>query len=83
MDLGLARIDVEIPAFNEWRVETPKNSTFTLKLESGTAEIFGSELSPDLTYVFKEEMKFAVATYHAWVQDFIHLYRSSGFRIHI
>lgn len=64
MNFGLARIDVEIPAFNEWRVETPKNSTFTLKLESGTAEIFGSELSPDLTYVFKEEMKFAVATYH-------------------
>lgn len=63
MDFGLESITVEIPAFNEWRVETSKTSTMTVKLESGTAEIFGSELSPNISYVFKESMKFAIATY--------------------
>lgn len=63
MDFGFESTTVEIPAFSEWRVETSKSSTVTLKLESGTAEIFGTELSPNITYVFKEAMKFAVATY--------------------
>lgn len=55
---------MEIPAFNEWRVETGKNSTLSLQLESGTAEIFGTELSPNVTYSFKEAMKIAIASYH-------------------
>ncbi|TID15822.1 hypothetical protein CANINC_004352 [Pichia inconspicua] len=63
MDFGLDRITVEIPAFSEWRVETSKSSTMTLQLESGTAEIFGTELSPNISYVFNDSMKFAVATY--------------------
>lgn len=64
MDFGPAWTKVEIPSFNEWRVETSKNSTMSLKLESGTAEIFGTELSKNLTYVFKDSLKFAIATFH-------------------
>lgn len=64
MNLDPSSIKVEIPPFNEWRVETTKNSTLTLKLESGTAEIFGTELSTSINYVFKDTMKFAIASYH-------------------
>lgn len=63
MDFGLERVTVKIPPFSEWRVETSKSSTMTLQLESGTAEIFGTELSPKISYVFNDSMKFAVATY--------------------
>lgn len=63
MDFGPARTTVEIPPFNEWRVETPKSSTMSLKLESGKAEIFGTELSPNITYLFKDSLKFAVSTF--------------------
>lgn len=64
MDFVSARTEVEIPAFNEWRIETAKTTTLNIKLESGTAEIFGTELSPNINYVFKESMKFAISTYH-------------------
>jgi polyribonucleotide 5'-hydroxyl-kinase len=64
MDFGPSRVTVDIPAFNEWRVETARTGTLNLKLESGTAEIFGTELSPNVDYVFKESMKIAVASYH-------------------
>ncbi|KAG0673368.1 Cleavage polyadenylation factor subunit clp1 [Pichia californica] len=64
MDFGPTWTKIEVPALNEWRVETSKNSILSLKLESGTAEIFGTELSKNLTYVFKESLKFAVSTYH-------------------
>lgn len=64
MDFGPVWTKVEVPAFNEWRVENAKSSTLQLKLETGTAEIAGTELSQNITYVFKEAMNFAVATYH-------------------
>lgn len=64
MDFGPTWTKIEIPSFNEWRVETSKNSTMSLKLETGTAEIFGTELSKNLTYVFKDSLKFAVSTFH-------------------
>ncbi|GAV30433.1 hypothetical protein PMKS-003945 [Pichia membranifaciens] len=63
MDFGPSRTTVEIPPFNEWRVETPKSSSMSLKLESGKAEIFGTELSPNITYIFKDSLKFAVSTF--------------------
>jgi polyribonucleotide 5'-hydroxyl-kinase len=63
MDFGPARTTIELSPFNEWRVETAKNSKLSLKLESGMAEIFGTELSPNITYQFKESTKIAVATY--------------------
>jgi len=63
MDITPSKLTVDILPFNEWRVETSNSSTMTLKLESGTCEIFGTELSPAITYVFKNAMKFAVATY--------------------
>lgn len=62
--MDASRIKVEVPPMNEWRIESSNNCTITLKLESGTAEIFGTELSPSITYVFKNSMKFAVASYH-------------------
>lgn len=64
MDFGPARTTVEISPFNEWRVETAKSSILSLKLESGVAEIFGTELSPNITYQFKESTKIAISTYH-------------------
>ena len=64
MDFALTRTEVEIPAFHEWRVETSRTGVLNIKLESGTAEIFGTELTSNINYTFKESMKFAISTYH-------------------
>lgn len=41
-----------LPAGSELRFEVPSTSTYTVRLLSGTAEIFGTELAPNQTYTF-------------------------------
>ena len=42
----------DLPARTEWRFEVPHSQTYTLKLLSGHAELFGVELAPNQNYVF-------------------------------
>ena len=44
---------VEVPAFQEWRFELTNKDTLKIKLTKGTAEIFGTELSPNYEYTFQ------------------------------
>ncbi|CAR22776.1 cleavage polyadenylation factor subunit CLP1 [Lachancea thermotolerans CBS 6340] len=50
---------VSITAGSEWRVDVPQESKLTIKVHSGVAEIFGTELASDVPYVF-QGTKFAV-----------------------
>ncbi|SCU82587.1 LADA_0C06524g1_1 [Lachancea dasiensis] len=43
---------VSVPAGSEWRVQIPQGSKLTIKQLSGIAEIFGTELSLDVPYLF-------------------------------
>ena len=56
----------ELHAEHELRVEVPRGRTCTLRLLSGLAEVFGSELSTDRSYEFKGPTQFAVYT---WYKD--------------
>lgn len=53
----------DLAANTEYRFEVPFTRTLTIKLLSGTAEFFGTELGPSTTYNFKGT-KGAVYTWH-------------------
>jgi polyribonucleotide 5'-hydroxyl-kinase len=53
----------ELTANTEYRFEVASSRTLTVKLQSGTAEFFGTELAPSTTYSFKGT-KGAIFTWH-------------------
>jgi len=53
----------DLAANTEYRFEVAFSKTLTIKLQSGTAEFFGTELGPATTYTF-EGTKGAVFTWH-------------------
>lgn len=55
--------DVKVTAFGEWRFEIGPNDKLKLKLVEGTAEIFGTELSPNIEYLFQGSFKSCVASF--------------------
>ncbi|VEU22600.1 DEKNAAC103724 [Brettanomyces naardenensis] len=54
---------VEVPPLQEWRFELGSNDKLKLKLLKGTAEIFGTELSPNIDYSFQGSLKSSIATF--------------------
>lgn len=50
---------LSVPQASEWRVQVPPESTLTIKVLSGIAEIFGTELANDVDYCF-QGTKFAL-----------------------
>ncbi|CCH60640.1 hypothetical protein TBLA_0D01320 [Henningerozyma blattae CBS 6284] len=44
---------LNIPAGSEWRIELSSETKLDLKIKSGIAEIFGTELANDINYSFK------------------------------
>ena len=59
-----------VPAGSEWRFEVTSSESLQLKLLSGDAEIFGTELAPQQPYSFKNT-KAAVYTWHSCVIEVI------------
>lgn len=53
----------DLPANTEYRFEVSLSKTLTVKLQSGTAEFFGTELGPATTYSFSGA-KGAIFTWH-------------------
>ncbi|KAF9694689.1 hypothetical protein EKO04_007293 [Ascochyta lentis] len=53
----------DLPANTEYRFEVNFSRTFTVRLRSGTAEYFGTELAPSTTYSF-QGTKGAIYTWH-------------------
>ncbi|KAH7394949.1 Pre-mRNA cleavage complex II protein Clp1-domain-containing protein [Phaeosphaeria sp. MPI-PUGE-AT-0046c] len=53
----------DLAANTEYRFEVAFNRTLTVKLQSGTAEFFGTELAPATTYTF-QGTKGAIFTWH-------------------
>ncbi|KAF1362702.1 Clp1-domain-containing protein [Lizonia empirigonia] len=53
----------DLPANTEYRFEVSFSRTFTVRLRSGTAEYFGTELAPSTTYSF-QGTKGAIYTWH-------------------
>lgn len=53
----------ELAANTEYRFEVSFSKTLTVKLQSGTAEFFGTELAPSTTYTF-QGTKGAIFTWH-------------------
>ncbi|KAJ4379839.1 Cleavage polyadenylation factor subunit clp1 [Didymella sp. IMI 355093] len=53
----------ELPANTEYRFEVGFSRTLTVRLRSGTAEYFGTELAPSTTYSF-QGTKGAIYTWH-------------------
>jgi polyribonucleotide 5'-hydroxyl-kinase len=58
----------ELAANTEYRFEVAFSRTLTVKLQSGTAEYFGTELAPMATYTF-QGTKGAVFTWHGCVLE--------------
>ncbi|KAH3669322.1 hypothetical protein OGAPHI_001443 [Ogataea philodendri] len=54
---------VSIPAFQEWRFEVAARDSLKLKIIEGTAEIFGTELSPNIEYAFQGSVKLGVFSF--------------------
>ncbi|KAF2395628.1 Clp1-domain-containing protein [Trichodelitschia bisporula] len=57
-----------LPPRTEYRFESPPHSPLTIKLLSGTAELFGTELAPQVPYNF-QHAKGAVYTWHGCVLE--------------
>ncbi|KAF1924290.1 mRNA cleavage and polyadenylation factor IA/II complex [Didymella exigua CBS 183.55] len=55
--------DQDLPANTEYRFEVGFSRTLTVRLRSGTAEYFGTELAPSTTYSF-QGTKGAIYTWH-------------------
>src|SRR5690242_1824603 len=53
----------DLPANTEYRFEVSFSRTLTVRLRSGTAEYFGTELAPSTTYSF-QGTKGAIYTWH-------------------
>ena len=64
--LGCHHGSREPHAEHELRVEVPRGRTCALRLLSGLAEVFGTELSPGVVYNFEGPRQFAVFT---WYKD--------------
>jgi polyribonucleotide 5'-hydroxyl-kinase len=58
----------ELPANTEFRFEVSFARTLTVRLQSGTAEFFGTELAPSTTYSF-QGTKGAIYTWHGCTLD--------------
>lgn len=58
----------DLPANTEYRFEVSFSRTLTVKLQSGTAEFFGTELAPSTTYSF-QGTKGAIFTWHGCKLD--------------
>ncbi|CAN9214525.1 unnamed protein product [Alternaria alternata] len=58
----------ELAANTEYRFEVSFSRTLTVKLQSGTAEFFGTELAPSTTYTF-QGTKGAIFTWHGCKLD--------------
>ncbi|CAA9964830.1 mRNA cleavage and polyadenylation factor CLP1 [Pyrenophora teres f. maculata] len=58
----------ELAANTEYRFEVAFSHTLTIKLQSGTAEFFGTELAPSTTYTF-QGTKGAIFTWHGCKLD--------------
>ncbi|KAL6710371.1 Cleavage polyadenylation factor subunit clp1 [Coniothyrium glycines] len=58
----------ELNANTEYRFEVSFQRTLTVKLQSGTAEFFGTELAPSTTYTF-QGTKGAIFTWHGCKLD--------------
>ncbi|KAK2746321.1 Cleavage polyadenylation factor subunit clp1 [Myotisia sp. PD_48] len=56
-------IQHSLPQGSEWRFEVAYGNTVRVKLLSGTAELFGTELAPSQTYTFSGT-KAAIYTWH-------------------
>lgn len=52
---------VKLDKESELRVEVPNDTPLRLRLLSGTAEIFGAELPPEIWLNFPPRLKFAVS----------------------
>ena len=53
----------------EYRLEVPTTITLNVKLLTGTAEVFGTELVIGNSYIFPGPSKFAVFTWHGCTFD--------------
>ncbi|KAL1798652.1 hypothetical protein ACET3X_002689 [Alternaria dauci] len=58
----------DLAANTEYRFEVSFSRTLTIKLQSGTAEFFGTELAPSTTYTF-QGTKGAIFTWHGCKLD--------------
>ncbi|KDN51048.1 hypothetical protein RSAG8_00677, partial [Rhizoctonia solani AG-8 WAC10335] len=54
----------DLVAKSEYRFELEANTSFAIRLTSGTAEIYGAELAPGRLYLFGGECKAAVFTWY-------------------
>ncbi|KAJ0425589.1 mRNA cleavage and polyadenylation factor clp1 [Aspergillus carlsbadensis] len=54
---------INLSAGSEWRFEAAHGTTVRVKLQTGTAELFGTELAPSQTYTFSGT-KAAIYTWH-------------------
>lgn len=52
---------VKLEKESELRIEVANDATLRLRLLTGTAEIFGSELPPEIWLTFPPRLKFAVS----------------------
>ncbi|CAM8906063.1 unnamed protein product [Rhodiola kirilowii] len=55
---------IELEKECELRIEVGPNSPLRLRLLSGTAEIFGSEIPPEIWVTYPPRLKFAVFTWY-------------------
>ncbi|GME66952.1 unnamed protein product [[Candida] boidinii] len=63
-DLGSStEVKVEIPPLQEWRFELNSKDKLKIKLLKGEAEIFGTELSPNVQYTFQGSLKSSISSF--------------------
>lgn len=55
---------VKLDKESELRIEVAETSSLRLRLLNGTAEIFGTEIAPEIWLTFPPRLKFAVFTWH-------------------
>lgn len=55
---------IDLPPWSEWRIELEKDQVLQIRLESGTAEMSGTELSMKTPYTFKGAWKSFISTFH-------------------
>lgn len=70
---------VEVPAFQEWRFELTNKDTLKIKLTKGTAEIFGTELSPNYEYTFQGSLKSCISTFSGCTLEYYNCQPSSEY----
>ena len=63
---------VKLDRESELRIEVGNDSPLRLRLLNGTAEIFGSELPPEIWQTFPPRLKFAVSFFHHLILFFLY-----------